>query len=86
MGKVSRKIGYIGAGYSVLSYTGKVLGGKPVTIADTFDTVLTVGLSVVAFSNPVALIAIGAYTVIDMYGGFDGIKEGLGMDKVIINK
>ena len=33
-----------------------------------------------------SLVAIGAYTVIDMYGGFDGIKEGLGMDKAIINK
>ena len=39
-----------------------------------------------AISSPVGLIALGAYTVIDMYGGFDGIKESLGMDTVIINK
>ena len=70
----------------MVSYSGKVLEGKPVTIADTFDTALTVGLSIVAISNPVALIAIGAYTVIDMYGGLDVLKESLGMDTVIINK
>ena len=56
-----------------------------VTAGQVFDTALTVGLSFIAISNPVGLIALGAYTVIDMYGGFDGIKESLGMDTVIIN-
>ncbi len=84
--KFSKRLGVAGAAYSAGSLGYDIVSGQEITAGQVFDTALSVGLSLAAISSPVGLIALGAYTVIDMYGGFDGIKESLGMDTVIINK
>ncbi len=63
-----------------------IVSGQEVTAGQVFDTSVSVGLSLIAISSPVGLLAVGAYTVINMYGGFDGIKEYFGGDTVIIYK
>ena len=83
--KFSRRLGLAGAAYSAATLGYDIVSCQEITAGQVFDSALSIGLYFVAISNPIGMVAVGAYTVIDMYGGFDGIKEDLGMDTVIIN-
>lgn len=63
--------------------------GQDVTASQAADLAIGAGLillggTVAVFSAPAALIAVGAYGVLDSVGAFDGIKESLGGNTVII--
>ncbi|MFY7937949.1 MAG: RHS repeat-associated core domain-containing protein, partial [Flavobacterium sp.] len=80
------KIGYLGAAVSAGSLGYDIISGQEITAGQVFDTAVSVGLSLIAISNPVGLLALGTYTVIDMYGGFDGLKEYFGGNTIILNE
>tara|TARA_B100000809_G_C14632202_1_gene349014 strand:+ start:163 stop:372 length:210 start_codon:yes stop_codon:yes gene_type:complete len=63
-----------------------IAAGDEITASRLVDTGISVVLSIVAFSNPVVLVALAVYTVADSYGAFDDLKSYVGGDKVIINK
>jgi RHS repeat-associated protein len=84
--KFSKRLGVAGAAYSAGSLGYDIVSGQEITAGQVFDTALSIGLSLVAISNPIGLVTLGVITVIDMYGGFDGIKESLRMDTIILNE
>ena len=66
-----------------LLYDG--LAGEEITASRIADSLIGVGLSAIAISNPIGWIALGVYALADSHGAFDGIKESLGGNTVIFN-
>ncbi|HVI44428.1 MAG TPA: DUF6443 domain-containing protein [Chitinophaga sp.] len=79
--KVSKKLGIAGAILTVgnlgYKYAWK---GDGITRKDLFDAALGVTLCIVSISNPVALVALGVYGVLDATGALDGLKAAVGLD------
>lgn len=84
--KVTKPLGVVGATISAGSLGYDIVSGNEVTGAQVFDTTVAVALTLLTVTNPFAIGGLAIYTVIDMYGGFDGLKESAGLNKVIINK
>ena len=83
--KFSKKLGYVGVAYNGVTLTTDILVGEEITASRLFDTGIGILFSVIAISNPVGLVLLAAYTIGDSLGAFDGIKESLGGNTVIIN-
>lgn len=83
IGKISKGLGIIGVGLSVAGVVNDFHQGKDLKASQIFDVALSATLAFVAVSNPVGLVALGVYGLLDAGGAFDGIKSYLGGDTVI---
>ncbi|MEM0942162.1 MAG: hypothetical protein AAGI25_20580 [Bacteroidota bacterium] len=82
-----------GLGAAGVLFNGSVIGynwyhGENVTASQVADLAIGVGLvlagSLAIMSAPVALIAVGAYGILDAAGTFNRIKSYLGGDTVVL--
>jgi RHS repeat-associated protein len=85
IGKLTRGLGYAGALVSTGHIVMKAMNGQQVTAGELVDAGIGIILSVAAITNPVALVGIGIFSVLDMYGAFDGLKESLGGNTVVFD-
>jgi RHS repeat-associated protein len=76
--KYGKRLGYAGLALQGANLAGKYFNGDGITNKDIFDAGVSTILTLIAISNPVGLVAVGVYGVLDTFGAFDGIKEALG--------
>lgn len=81
----SAKVGWAGVILSIGQKGYDFSEGKDFTWGDAFDIALSVTLTIVAVSNPVALVGLAAYGILDAGGAFDGIKEAVGANNTLIS-
>lgn len=60
--------------------------GDGITASQAFDFAVTGVLTVLTVTNPVLLIGFGVYGILDAKGVFDGIKESLGGNTIILKR
>lgn len=75
LGKFSQRLGIAGVIVNGTNLVYKGMTGKEIKTRDVVDFGIGVALSVVAVSNPIGIIGLGIYGILDAYGAFDGIKE-----------
>jgi RHS repeat-associated protein len=75
LGKFTRKLGYVGVAFSVAKLGNDLLSGKELKSSQILDLGINITLSVLTISNPVAIVGLGVYSVMDAYGVFDKYKE-----------
>ena len=85
----AKVLGWAGVGLNAGIIGYNWANGQDVTASQAADLAIGAGLilrggTVAVFSAPAALIAVGAYGVLDSVGAFDGIKESLGGNTVIV--
>jgi len=84
-GKFGKRLGVVGAALTAGSLTYKYFNGG-ITRKDALDGAISGVLLLVTVTNPVGLIALGAYGLLYSMGTFDGIKEHFGIDNKVILK
>jgi hypothetical protein len=75
IGKVSQKLGVAGAVVNGAHLLYKGMSGQEVKTRDLVDFGIGVGLSLLTISNPIGIIGLGVYGLMDAYGIFDGFKN-----------
>ncbi len=84
--KAGKTLGYIGIGLTLTNLGYKYFSGEGITRKEAFDAGLSIVLSFVAISNPVALVGLGIYGILDASGALDGIKAKVGLDDRLLIK
>ncbi|SFF51967.1 RHS repeat-associated core domain-containing protein [Thermoflexibacter ruber] len=80
LGGVAKFLGVFGFAMNAAKVIEKLAKGEAMTNADAFDLVVTGGLAIATFSNPVVIGAIGLYGLGDAVGLWNPIKTALGGD------
>jgi hypothetical protein len=83
-GRAGTALGVVGSAITIGTTAYGFFNGKDLTYGQIFDMGLTVGLTILTVSNPIGLVALGVYGVLDAGGAFDGIKESLGANNVAV--
>lgn len=79
--RAGKKLGYVGIALTVANLGYKyTVKGEAITRKDALDAAITITLSVIAISNPFALVGLGVYGLLDATGALDGIKASMGFD------
>ncbi len=84
--KISKRLGYAGLALQGANLTDKYFNGDGITKKDAFDAGVSIVLTIVAITNPVGLIAVGVYGLLDAFGVFDSAKEAIGANDDVILK
>ncbi|MBV7529900.1 RHS repeat protein [Chitinophaga sp. sic0106] len=80
LGNIGRKLGYFGALLSVSKILLKIADGQPISKKEIFDGLVGAVCAIAVVSNPVSVLVIAAYGVLDGTGSLDGIKAAVGID------
>jgi len=84
--RTARKLGVAGLLISATSLGYKYAYGDGITASQAFDFAVAGVLTVVTVTNPALLIGFGLYGILDAAGAFDGVKESLGGDTIILKR
>jgi hypothetical protein len=83
--KYSKRLGYAGMLLSAGVLTYKYFD-EGITKKDLFDAAISVTLMALTISNPIGIIGLGVYGLIDATGALDGIKNWMGFGDQVIFK
>jgi hypothetical protein len=86
LSRASRKFGVAGLFISGGSAAYNYAYGDGITASQAFDFAVTGALTLLTVTNPVLLVVFGVYGVLDAVGAFNGIKESLGGNSVILKR